>query len=107
VKFWDSSAVVPLLVPEVMSGSMQRLYEDDPVMVAWWATEIECTSAIARPCGQAGVRSNRRETPVDTSDYNWYLAAAMAPPASCPTPAGAAPRTPRNARRLSPAGRRG
>lgn len=48
MKFWDSSAVVPLLVPEVMSGSMQRLYESDPVMVAWWATEIECTSAIAR-----------------------------------------------------------
>ena len=48
MKFWDSSAVVPLLVPEVMSGSIQRLYADDPIMVAWWATEIECTSAIAR-----------------------------------------------------------
>ncbi len=48
MKFWDSSAVVPLLVPEGMSGSVQRLYEDDPVMAAWWATEIECTSAIAR-----------------------------------------------------------
>ena len=48
MKFWDSSAVVPLLVPEVISGSVQRLYEDDPVMAAWWATEIECTSAIAR-----------------------------------------------------------
>ena len=48
MKFWDSSAVVPLLVPEVMSGSMQRLYAGDPLMVAWWATEIECTSAIAR-----------------------------------------------------------
>ena len=48
MKFWDSSAVVPLLVPEAMSGSMQRLYEGDPLMVAWWATEIECTSAIVR-----------------------------------------------------------
>jgi predicted nucleic acid-binding protein len=48
VKFWDSSAVVPLLVPEVTSESMQRLYDRDPVMVAWWATEIECTSAVAR-----------------------------------------------------------
>jgi uncharacterized protein len=48
VKFWDGSAVVPLLVPEVMSVSVQRLYEDDPVVAAWWATEIECTSAIAR-----------------------------------------------------------
>jgi predicted nucleic acid-binding protein len=37
-----------LLVLEVMSGSVQKLYEDDPVMAAWWATEIECTSAIAR-----------------------------------------------------------
>ena len=48
MKFWDSSAVIPLLVPEVMSGSVQKLYEGDPVMAAWWATEIECTSAIAR-----------------------------------------------------------
>ena len=48
MKFWDSSAVIPLLVPEAMSGSMRKLYEGDPVMVAWWATEIECTSAIAR-----------------------------------------------------------
>ena len=48
MKFWDSSAVIPLLVPEVMSGSIQELFESDPVIVAWWATEIECTSAIAR-----------------------------------------------------------
>lgn len=48
MKFWDSSAVIPLLVPETMSRSLQRLYDADPVMFAWWATEIECTSAIAR-----------------------------------------------------------
>lgn len=48
MKFWDSSAVVPLLVPEAMSGSLQEFYDADPVMVAWWGTEIECTSAIAR-----------------------------------------------------------
>jgi uncharacterized protein len=48
MKFWDSSAVIQLLVPEAMSGSVQKLYADDPVMAAWWATEIECTSAIAR-----------------------------------------------------------
>ena len=48
MRFWDSSALVPLLVPEAMSRSMRGLYDRDPVMVAWWATEIECTSAIAR-----------------------------------------------------------
>ncbi len=48
MRFWDSSALVPLLVPEAMSRSLQGLYQRDPVMFAWWATEIECTSAIAR-----------------------------------------------------------
>ena len=48
MKFWDSSAVIPLLVPESMSASIQELFKVDPVIVAWWATEIECTSAIAR-----------------------------------------------------------
>lgn len=48
MKFWDRSAVVPLLVPETTSRSLQRLYDADPVMFTWWATEIECTSAIAR-----------------------------------------------------------
>ena len=48
MKFWDSSAIVPLLVPEVMSRPLQRLYAADPVMFACWATEIECTSALAR-----------------------------------------------------------
>jgi predicted nucleic acid-binding protein len=48
MKFWDSSAVIPLLVPEVTSRSLQALYNADPVVFAWWATEIECTSALAR-----------------------------------------------------------
>ena len=48
MKFWDSSAVVPLLVPEAASSPLQKLYERDPIMITWWATEIECTSAIAR-----------------------------------------------------------
>jgi predicted nucleic acid-binding protein len=48
MRFWDSSAVVPLLVPEATSRALQRLYEADPVMFSWWGTEIECTSALAR-----------------------------------------------------------
>jgi predicted nucleic acid-binding protein len=48
VKFWDSSALIPLLVPEAISRRLQGIYGVDPVMLVWWATEIECTSAIAR-----------------------------------------------------------
>jgi predicted nucleic acid-binding protein len=48
LKFWDSSAVVPLLVAEPATDAIQALAREDPVMLVWWATEVECASAIAR-----------------------------------------------------------
>jgi predicted nucleic acid-binding protein len=48
VKFWDASAVVPLLVEEPTTRALQALVRADPVMLVWWATEAECASAIAR-----------------------------------------------------------
>jgi predicted nucleic acid-binding protein len=48
VRFWDSSAIVPLLVAEPSSGDVMLAYELDPEIVAWWATEVECVSALAR-----------------------------------------------------------
>jgi len=40
--------VVPLLVPERASAQVRRLHESDPIVIAWWAAEVECVSAIAR-----------------------------------------------------------
>jgi hypothetical protein len=48
VKFWDSSAIVPLLVGEATTGSMQTLASEDPLMLVWWGTPVECVSAISR-----------------------------------------------------------
>jgi predicted nucleic acid-binding protein len=48
MKFWDASAIVPLLMTESTTKAMQPLAERDPTMVVWWATEVECASAIAR-----------------------------------------------------------
>src|SRR5207247_1117483 len=48
LKFWDSSALVPLLVAEAPTPRLQAVFEADPVVLAWWATEVECVSAIAR-----------------------------------------------------------
>jgi predicted nucleic acid-binding protein len=48
VRFWDSSAVVPLLVPELASERLRRLHASDPVVIAWWGAEVECVSAVAR-----------------------------------------------------------
>lgn len=48
MRFWDSSAVVPLLVAETTTETMRSLADDDPVMLVWWGTAVECVSAIAR-----------------------------------------------------------
>ena len=48
MKFWDSSAVVPLLVGETTTEAMQVIAAEDPAMLVWWATQLECLSAIAR-----------------------------------------------------------
>jgi len=46
--FWDSSAVVPVLVTELQSAPMATLLRADPGLVLWWASSVECQSAVFR-----------------------------------------------------------
>ncbi|MEM7050383.1 MAG: type II toxin-antitoxin system VapC family toxin [Acidobacteriota bacterium] len=48
MRFWDSSALVPLLVEEETTASLDRLASDGREIAVWWGSEIECASAIAR-----------------------------------------------------------
>lgn len=48
LRFWDSSAVVPLLLAQRATSAIRRAYAEDGEMLVWWATEVECVSAIAR-----------------------------------------------------------
>ena len=48
MRYWDSSALVPLLVDEATSASTGALFGADPQVVTWWGTAIECVSALAR-----------------------------------------------------------
>jgi len=48
MKFWDASAVVPLLVAESTTPHIQSLASADPIMLVWWSTQVECASAVAR-----------------------------------------------------------
>jgi predicted nucleic acid-binding protein len=46
--FWDSSALVPLLLPETHSAALTALLATDRELTIWWATPLECQSAIQR-----------------------------------------------------------
>src|SRR6266446_5765512 len=48
MRFWDASAIVPLLMTETSTKHLQALAARDPAVLVWWATEVECASAIAR-----------------------------------------------------------
>lgn len=48
MRFWDSSAVVPLIVDEPGRERLLALVEADPVMVVWWGTSVELVSALSR-----------------------------------------------------------
>jgi hypothetical protein len=48
MRFWDASAVVPLLVIERPTPRMKALAISDPAMSVWWACKVECISAVMR-----------------------------------------------------------
>ena len=48
MRFWDSSAILPLIVEEHTSDYATRYYEANPAPVVWWGASVECASARAR-----------------------------------------------------------
>lgn len=48
MRFWDSSAVVPLLVNEPKTRAMTGLLRSDRECWTWWATRTECLSSLHR-----------------------------------------------------------
>jgi uncharacterized protein len=48
MRFWDSSAIVPLLAPQSMTAAAETLLQADSQMLVWWGTSVECISALAR-----------------------------------------------------------
>lgn len=47
VAFWDSSALVPLCIAQPQTAMSRLLYERYGI-VAWWATQVEMMSGLAR-----------------------------------------------------------
>lgn len=48
MKFWDASAIVPLLLDQPRTVRARAFLVEDAEMVVWWGSQVECASAIAR-----------------------------------------------------------
>jgi len=47
VRFWDSSAIIPLCLREGTSEKIKVLAKTDQDIVVWWSTRVECVSALS------------------------------------------------------------
>ncbi len=48
MRFWDPSALVPLVIEEPVTPTILSLLVEDDQVVCFWSAELECTSAIVR-----------------------------------------------------------
>jgi predicted nucleic acid-binding protein len=70
--FWDSSALVPTLLPASESATLGALIASDSRTAVWWGSPVECQSAVYR-------RHRAAPLPAALVDQAWQrLATVMA-----------------------------
>lgn len=64
MRFWDASAVVPLLVADASTQAVQAAAAREDRMLVWWGTEVECdegrcsdAARAAASCSASAARS--------------------------------------------------
>ncbi len=68
MRYWDSSAIIPLTVTEPSTDAMRAIAEQDPVMCVWWGTEVECVSALARLEREGGLTDTAMTSALERLD---------------------------------------
>lgn len=59
MKFWDASALVPLVVEQKASPGLREELRKDPEVIVWWGTRLECISALMRLVREGRLASER------------------------------------------------
>lgn len=63
MRYWDASALVPLVVAEKGSDDVRGWLADDPHIVTWVWTEVEMASAVERRTREGSLtKAQRRAT---------------------------------------------
>jgi len=79
MRFWDSSAIVPLAVEEDQSDEVRALLDEDNDLAVWWATSLECRSAIARCAREGALTREARRRALSLLDRIFDAAVEVAP----------------------------
>ena len=57
MRFWDASAIVPLVAIEKETGDCRTLLADDSDIVVWLLTPVEVMSALTRRLRERSLKS--------------------------------------------------
>jgi uncharacterized protein len=68
MNFWDASAIVPLAFAEDRSAGLRRFANEEPEMLVWWATGVECVSAVARRERAGAITAEQAQFALETID---------------------------------------
>ena len=71
MKFWDSSAFVPLLIEQPSTERLRPLRARDPEMALWWGTVVECAGALARVRREGKVSAPNQLQALSRLDELW------------------------------------
>ncbi len=69
MKFWDASAVVPLVASEKATGACRSVLAEDTDIVVWFLTPVEVISALTRRLREKSIK------PIEFSRAKQQLAA--------------------------------
>ncbi len=75
MRFWDSSAIVPLCLVQPASARAQGLLKEDHEMIVWWGSTVEVTSAVARLHREGGLSPDGEESALGALralEDRWY-----------------------------------
>lgn len=61
MKYWDASALVPLIVEQKQTTAMKALHREDGEVVTWVLSEVEVRSAVARLERQGSLQGGRAQ----------------------------------------------
>lgn len=71
MRYWDSSALVVLLVDQPHSVRLRELYEEDPEIVTWTLSEVEIRSALQRLGREGAVDERSLQLGMQQADALW------------------------------------
>ncbi len=71
MRFWDSSALLPLHVKQAATARVRKLYAQDHEVVAWVLSDIEMRSAIERLAREGAMGAAQGREAVRRTEEFW------------------------------------